>query len=121
MASPTFGDPVDWPDQDLIGLSDEFGMAMVVEAYTAGVFPMPLEIAGRQEMGWFSPVDRGILPLDGLRVTRSLRKMTKRYEVTFDRAFDDVVRRCADPNREGAWIDQRIEAIYGGLHRRGIA
>lgn len=121
MASRIFGDPADWPDQDLIGLSDEFSLPMVIDAYTAGVFPMPLDVAGRQEMGWFSPVERGILPLDALRIPRSLRKMIKRYEVTFDTAFGEVVRRCADPSREGAWIDDRIVDTYTALHIRGLA
>ena len=120
MVSAIFGDPAEWPPHDVIGLSREFSPAMTVEAYTAGVFPMPTEINGGQEMAWFSPVRRGILPLDGLRVTRSLRKMLKRYRVTVDQAFDEVIARCGDPSRDGAWIDERISRTYRQLHRRGL-
>lgn len=121
VPSATFGDPAEWPPHDVVGVSPEFSLPMVVEAYTAGVFPMPAEIGGSYAMAWFSPVHRGVLPLDGLRVTRSLRKMLKRYRVTVDQAFDQVVERCADPDRDGAWIDHRIREVYGQLHRRGLA
>jgi len=121
VPSLTFGDPAEWPPHDVVGLSTELTMPMVIEGYLAGVFPMPVEIDGRHEIAWFSPVDRGILPLDGLRVTRSLRKTMKRYTVSVDRAFDEVMARCADPSRPGAWIDDEITAVYGALHRRGLA
>ena len=61
--------------------------ALVLAAYRSGVFPMP---TGHRLMGWYSPMMRGVLPLADLRVTRSLRKMTKRYEVRVDTAFDAV-------------------------------
>lgn len=113
----TFGDPRDWPDDDLIGWSSEVDELMVVQAYASGVFPMPID----DVMGWWSPVRRGVLPLEGLRVTRSLRKMAKRYTITVDTAFDEVIARCADPAREGFWIDETITGLYRSLHRAGIA
>lgn len=121
VPSAIFGDPAEWPPHDVIGVSTEFSLTMVVEAYTAGVFPMPAEIEGEYAMAWFSPLHRGVLPLDGLRVTRSLRKMLKRYRVTVDQEFDQVMERCADKSREGAWIDHRILTVYQQLHRRGLA
>ncbi|MGD7707401.1 leucyl/phenylalanyl-tRNA--protein transferase [Microlunatus sp. Y2014] len=121
MTSLIFGDPVAWPDHDVVGISTEFSIGMVVEAYAHGVFPMPVEVHGSPEMAWFSPRRRGVLPLHGLRVTRSLRKMVKRYRVTADTAFDRVVAKCADPDREGAWINERIATLYGQLHQRGLA
>ena len=101
MLSSVFGDASTWPDQDLIGISEEFDARITLEAYAAGVFPMPLE----EVMGWWSPQQRGILPLDKLHVTRSLRKSAKRYVTTVDTAFPEVIARCADPSREGGWID----------------
>ena len=121
MPSAIFGDPADWPPHDVVGLSHDLGLAMVVDGYLTGVFPMPVEVAGHSEVAWFSPVRRGILPLDGLRVTRSLAKMVRRYRVTVDEAFDEVIARCADPSRTGAWIDDRIATVYRQLHRRGLA
>ncbi|AQP50524.1 leucyl/phenylalanyl-tRNA--protein transferase [Tessaracoccus flavescens] len=118
MLSSLFGRPEDWPQRDLIGYSDEFDAALALEAYRCGVFPMPMN---DREMGWWSPMDRGLLPVHGLRVTRSLRKLAKRYTTTTDTAFDDVIVRCAEPSRDGAWIDTRIAAAYRRLAAAGWA
>ena len=72
-------------------------------------------------LGWWSPNPRGILPLDGLRVTRSLRQSAKRYEVRVDTCFGDVIRRCADPSRESGWITKDFIKAYTTLHRLGWA
>jgi leucyl/phenylalanyl-tRNA--protein transferase len=111
-----FGPPASWRPSDLIGVSREFDEGLVLAAYRSGVFPMPTR---RHLMGWYSPVLRAVLPLDGLRVTRSLRKMIKRYEIRVDCDFDAVLEGCADPSREGSWIDADIKALYRGLHRDG--
>ncbi len=120
--SGVFGPERTWPRQDLIALSSEFDAGLVAEAYRAGVFPMPLVDAGLppDTMGWWSPMHRGVLALDDLRVTRSLRQSAKRYRVTVDAAFDEVIRRCADPRRPSGWIDQAVRAVYTDLHRAGL-
>lgn len=118
MLGVTFGRPDQWPGQDLIGWSDEFSPALAVEAYRCGVFPMPLEQSDG-EMGWWSPMRRGILPVEGLHVTRSLRKSAKRYTTTVDAAPEAVLARCADPSRPHGWIDERIVAAYLELHAAG--
>jgi leucyl/phenylalanyl-tRNA---protein transferase len=116
-----FGSPRRWPTNDLIGMSEEFSPELAVAGYRAGVFPMPQHgFRGRELIGWYSPVDRGILPLDGLNVSRSLRKMIKRYRITVDTAFDEVIARCGDPSRPGGWIDDRILDVYSTLHELGI-
>jgi leucyl/phenylalanyl-tRNA--protein transferase len=112
-----FGAPEGWRNSDLIGVSSQFDSELVLSAYRHGVFPMP---AHRGLMGWYSPVRRGILPLEGLRVHRSLAKMAKRYEVRVDTAFDQVLSACADPRRTGAWIDRDIRSVYRELHRLGV-
>ena len=120
--SGVFGPEGEWPDQDLIALSLEFDAGLVEAAYRSGVFPMPLPESGWPDaMGWWSPLHRGILPLDDLRITRSLRKSAGRYEVTSDRAFAEVIARCADPRRPSGWIDGRIVEVYTELHRHGLA
>ncbi len=120
--SGVFGPEWSWPGQDLIALTSEFDADLTVEAYRAGVFPMPLTDAGLPEgaMGWWSPMDRGILPLDDVRVTRSLRQSAKRLRVTFDRAFTEVLARCGDPRRPDGWIDEAVAAVYTELHERGV-
>ncbi len=80
---------------------------------------MPLGDGGN--VAWWSPVERAVLPLTGLRVTRSLRQSVKRFTTTVDVAFDDVVANCADPAREGGWIDDDIVAAYSRLHQLGWA
>lgn len=117
MQPSPFGPPEDWPVDDLIGYSRGFDAGLVLAAYRAGVFPMPI---GRGTMGWFSPLRRGVLPLDGLRVSRSLRKTLKRYEIRVDTAFEAVLDRCADPRREGAWINREIRTVYTELYRAGL-
>jgi leucyl/phenylalanyl-tRNA--protein transferase len=114
-----FGPPTDWPTQDLIAFSAEFDEGLVLAAYTEGVFPMPLHSSGFGQMGWWSPVHRGVLPLDALRVPRSLRKSARRYTTTVDSAFAEVLERCADPARPYGWIDEDIRAVYTTLHHAG--
>lgn len=114
-----FGDPTEWPEQDLVALTDDFDPLLILEAYRSGLFPMPVE--EYDCIGWFSPLDRGVLPLDGLKVARSLRKTAKRYRLTINRAFADVMRGCADPRRDGGWIDEQIFANYNFLHQHGYA
>lgn len=118
MLGVTFGRPDQWPSQDLIGWSEEFSPALALEAYRCGVFPMPLN-PGDPEMGWWSPMKRGILPVEGLHVTRSLRRSAKRYVTTVDTDPDAVLARCADPSRPFGWISDRIVAAYRQLHDAG--
>lgn len=93
----------------------------MLAAYRRGLFPMPVRAGGRDVLAWWSPDPRGILPLDGLRVSRSLRRSCRRYTVTVDAAFDDVIDACADPDRSGRWIDAGIRAAYATLHQLGWA
>lgn len=112
-----FGDPAEWAEQDCIGWTDEFDAQLVLHAYTEGVFPMPLS---PDEMGWWAPTDRGILPLESVRITRSLRQSAKKYTVSVDAAFERVLAACGDPTRPDGWIDERIEEVYTQLHDTGI-
>jgi leucyl/phenylalanyl-tRNA--protein transferase len=80
---------------------------------------MPLD--GAPAMTWFSPDPRGVLPLDGFHPGRSLRRSARRFTVTTDRAFADVVAGCADPRRPGGWITPAMRAAYADLHALGWA
>jgi leucyl/phenylalanyl-tRNA--protein transferase len=104
---------------ELLGVGADLAPGTLLAAYSGGLFPMPVEVDG--PMGWWSPDPRGLLPLDGLHVSRSLRRSRRRLNVTLDTAFVDVVRGCADPSRHGGWIDDRILAAYAELHRLGWA
>jgi leucyl/phenylalanyl-tRNA--protein transferase len=105
----------------VVGVGADLQPATVLAAYRQGLFPMPVRAGGQDVLAWWSPDPRAILPLDGLIVSRSLRRSVLRYEVRFDTAFDRVVAACADPSRPGAWIDEGIAVAYGRLHRMGWA
>jgi len=79
-----------------------------------------MRVDGRT-LGWWSPDPRGVLPLDGLHVSRSLRRACRRLRATVDQAFRDVVLGCADPARDGGWIDDGFVDAYDRLHRLGHA
>jgi leucyl/phenylalanyl-tRNA---protein transferase len=118
---PDFTDrAVNWDiDDDFVGHGADLAPGTLLAAYRRGCFPMPDD--SRRPIGWWSPRDRGVLPLDRLRVSRSLAKSCRRMEVRVDTAFDEVVAACADPSRDGGWIDARIAEAYGELHRLGWA
>lgn len=114
-------DPEDADHVGLAGVGADLEPATLVAAYRNGLFPMPLGDDDTATFGWWSPDPRGIIPLDGLRISRSLWKATKRFEIRVDTAFADVVRACADPRREGGWINDAISAAYSRLHELGWA
>lgn len=109
------------PGEDLVGVGADLEPGTILAAYRSGAFPMGLGRHGRGPLGWWSPDPRGVLPLDGLRVSRSLRRAARTFEVTVDVAFDDVVTGCADPDRSGRWITPAVAGAYARLHRTGWA
>jgi leucyl/phenylalanyl-tRNA--protein transferase len=113
-----FPDPGE-AEQDVVAVGADLEPATLLEAYRSGLFPMPMSEV--DAMSWWAPQRRGVLALDALRVTRSMRQSAKHFEVSVDGAFDEVVRRCADPSRPGAWIDARIASAYSTLHSLGWA
>ena len=93
---------------------------ILLRAYSIGVFPMA-ESRDAKELFWVEPHERGVFPLDGLIVSRSLAKTVRsdRYRVVADRAFEAVVRACAE--REKTWINDEIVRLYGELFAAGHA
>jgi leucyl/phenylalanyl-tRNA--protein transferase len=108
------------PDSDLVAVGADLAPGTIVNAYSHGLFPMDAS-AMPGVLCWWSPHPRGIIPLDGLRVTKSMRQSAKRYETRFDTCFVDVIRACADPSREDAWITEDFIAAYTRLHELGWA
>lgn len=80
---------------------------------------MPIRQGRREVLAWWSPEPRGILPLDALHVSRSLRRSCARFEIRVDTAFEDVIDACGDPDREGRWITPAIREAYVTLHQLG--
>ena len=112
--------PSEWPDSDLLAVGADLEPATVIDAYRRGLFPMGVDELGDQ-LGWWSPDPRGILPLDGLRVTRSMRQSAKRFEIRIDTCFTRVMRACADPSRGPSWITEEFIEGYTRLHELGWA
>lgn len=112
------------PDADaadidgVVAIGADLEPGTLLAAYRSGLFPMP---AGRRRIAWFSPDPRAIIPLDGLRVSRSLRRSCRRFDVRHDSQFTDVVLRCADPRRPGGWITAAFVRAYTRLHELGWA
>lgn len=111
--------PVDADPDGPVALGADLEPATLLAAYRAGVFPMP--VSRGRVLAWWSPDPRGVLPLDGLRVTRSLARSVRRYHTTVNADFDQVLASCADPRRPGGWITRRIRRAYGRLHELGWA
>jgi leucyl/phenylalanyl-tRNA--protein transferase len=114
-----FPDPADAED-DVVGLGADLEPGTLLAAYRRGLFPMP---SGDRQlpMLWWSPNPRGILPLHGLQVSRSLRASRRRMEIRVDTAFEEVILACADPSRDAGWIDEDVIAGYTRLHELGWA
>lgn len=93
---------------------------ILLQAYAAGVFPMA-ESAESHDLHWIDPRRRGVIPLDGFHISRSLRRRMLRapFQVAIDRDFDATVAACAD--RPETWINARLFRLYADLHRMGHA
>lgn len=108
----------DADDHGVVGVGADLEPGTLLAAYRSGLFPMPVDGG---TLAWWSPDPRGILPLDSLVVSRSLRRSLRRYEVTVDVDFGAVITACADPRRPHGWIDGRIVDAYRRLHDLGWA
>ncbi|MFZ1366640.1 leucyl/phenylalanyl-tRNA--protein transferase [Sphingorhabdus sp.] len=99
-------------------------LPLLLKAYASGIFPMA-DRRDDPDSFWVEPRDRAILPLDGLRVSKSLAKVIRqdRFRVTSDQAFADVIALCAEQtgDRRETWINQDIEQAFLTLHERGLA
>lgn len=112
---PTDG-PVD--DTDIVAIGADLEPGTLLAGYRAGLFPMPFD---RRRIAWFSPDPRGVLPIDGFRVSRSLRRSVRRFDVRMNTRFRDVMEACGDPSRSGAWINADFVRAYQHLHELGWA
>lgn len=102
----------------------ELDPELVLRAYAMGVFPM----ADHRTAGsvyWVEPKLRGVMPLNGFHLSRSLRKtiLSDRFRVTADQAFGEVLQLCAESadDRPDTWINAPIERVFTELHQRGFA
>jgi len=115
---PEYADP-----SGLLAVGGDLSSDRLLEAYRLGIFPWYSE---DQPILWWSPDPRLVLELDDFKLSRSLRKTIKKgiFQVTFDRAFAEVIRACASVPREGqrgTWITAEMQEAYIHLHGLGFA
>lgn len=113
-------DPNDFDGEGLVAVGGDLSPARLLHAYAHGVFPWYDE--GYLPM-WWSPDPRGHLPAAALHVSRSLAKMLRRHDfrLTWNRAFEAVMRACGERRAGGTWVIPEMLAAYTGLHRLGHA
>jgi leucyl/phenylalanyl-tRNA---protein transferase len=102
---------------DLIAAGGDLEPGTVLDAYRRGLFPMRADGV----LAWWSPNPRGVIPLDGFHVSRSLRSSISRFEIRINTEFEQVMRACADPRRPHGWIDESFVHAYTELHELGWA
>jgi leucyl/phenylalanyl-tRNA--protein transferase len=95
---------------------------VLLKAYACGIFPMA-ESADDPGLYWIEPERRGVIPLDGLKVSKRLARTVRsdRFEVVVDRDFESVIEACAAPaeGRRTTWINRRIRKLYSDLFAIG--
>lgn len=105
-------------------MSNQLTPDLLIRAYSVGLFPMA-ESHDDPTLYWIDPEWRGIIPLDGFHVPRSLRKVVRKgtFKIHVDRAFPDVISACAEQtdDRDDTWINDNIRDAYCALHKMGCA
>lgn len=97
---------------------------MLLVAYANGYFPMALD-KNETELYWFSPEERGVLPIEKFNIPRGLRRAMKDhpFTLTVDKDFEAVIRACGTltRHRKDTWINDEIISLYCALHKMGHA
>lgn len=112
-------DSSQWPLDEVVAVGADLEPSTLIDGYRHGVFPMHLGEDG--PLGWWSPLLRGIIELDSLHITRSMRKSAKNFRCSIDEAFEEVITACGTLPRMGRWITDEFIAAYTKLHHMGWA
>jgi len=107
----------------LLAIGGDLSESRLIMAYSMGIFPWYCE---NSPILWWSPDPRMVLKPEELRVSRSLRQLVKKgiYQVTMDKAFEEVIRSCKKVHRKkdgGTWITEDMIDAYVRLHESGLA
>lgn len=118
-----FPNPRDALSDGVVAMGDEMDVETLLEAYSFGIFPWPNE---DWPVLWFCPEKRGVLDFQNLHISKSLQKVLRKHEfkVTFNQAFEDVIRQCARTPRKkeaGTWITENLAKAYTEFHQAGYA
>lgn len=116
----SFPDPTDSDDEGLLAVGGDLSPARLLFAYESGIFPW--YSAGVPPL-WWCPNPRAVMDRERLHVSRSLGRALRQgpFEVSFDRAFSDVIHGCAANREGGTWILPEMMLAYTQLHQLGHA
>jgi len=116
----TFPDPDDSDDEGLLAVGGDLAPERLLVSYDSGVFPW--YSSGVPPL-WWCPNPRALMDREHLHVSHSLRRTLRRgrFEVSFDRAFCEVIRACASNREGGTWILPEMKSAYSRLHELGHA
>ena len=114
----TFPPPESAGRDDLVAVGGDLEPGTILSAYRQGLFPMNVN---RRQLGWWSPAERAVIPLERFEPSRSLRRSRRRYRITLDRDFRGVIEACGDPHRPHGWITPAFVEAYCRLHELGWA
>ena len=106
------------PHAGLVAVGGDLSVPRLLLAYRSGLFPWTAD-----PVTWWSPDPRGIIELNAFHVSRSLARTLRKggFEVSFDRAFREVITACAKTRRPGGWITPEFIQAYTVLHEAGHA
>lgn len=115
--------PPEGAEQGLVAVGGDLRPERLIAAYQQGIFPWYSE---GEPIWWHSPDPRFVLNPTAIAVPRSLRKVMnkKPFEIRFDTAFEETIRRCGQkrrPGQRGTWITRDMKAAYLALHEMGYA
>lgn len=118
-----FPPPEEAEPDGLLAVGGDLSSERLLLAYQLGIFPWYSE---RQPILWWSPDPRLVLEPEEFHVSRRLRQILNRgvFKVTFDQAFESVIRACASaprPGQDGTWITPEMQEAYIRLHKEGFA
>jgi leucyl/phenylalanyl-tRNA--protein transferase len=118
--SPSFPDPESADDRGLLAIGGVVSPDWLLEAYSRGIFPWYDQ--GLPPL-WWSPNPRAVLDAERLHVSKSMARVLRQrvFQVSFNRAFEAVMRACGDEREEGTWILPEMVEAYVALHLRGHA
>ena len=121
-AGARFPDPRQLGDEWVVGVTKSLSPGMVLQAYREGIFPWPTSRSAL--IPWASPEPRTGFPLQNAgawprSVKRDLKRAEAAWQVTFDQAYSEVMRACADRPGEGTWITPVLYRTYCELHALG--
>lgn len=127
MIPTRFPDPETIEDPNgLIAVSDHLSTELLIEGYSVGTFPWPMDEFPKNIYPWFSPLTRGILHFKDLHLPQSLKKFVKKnpFTVTVDKDFKGVIQACSKatrPGQKGTWLHSEMMKAYIQLHKAGFA